>query len=339
MVKRSSGKKVTNREERISPSTNELMQRDEEYSDSSMASFIDDSEAPPILPQSLTAPRIKRDINTLNIPTTSNSHGGKKKSKRMLAVEQKSDDYFKMLMANFDSDASSSDKEDELAVTINPQVIVSIPPLKPSPLEVQHIPKVDDHDMDIDDALLTSELFMENPSSMPAKLDTSVQDLSNQWDITEEDLLACNFFEGPMQQVSVDVEQIPREQSKINLNAEEGAVSIWWFDAHERYDGLIVLFGKTWDESSSSYVSCSVQVHNSLRNVFVLPRESIQDTEKEVTFEDVRKELAELAGRYGVPRFGCRMVSRKYAFEIPDIPVEADYLKMVYEFTCTNEYF
>ena len=190
--------------------------------------------------------------------------------------------------------------------------------------------------MDIDDAVLTSEIFMENHSSMFTKLDTSLHDLANQWDITEEDLQACNFFDEPLQQAGVDIEHIPQEQSKINLEMGEGAVSVWWFDAHERYDGLITLFGKTWDEATSSYVSCSVQVHNSLRNVFVLPRECIQDTEKEVTFEDVRKELAELAGRYGVPRFGCRMVSRKYAFEIPDIPMEADYLKMVYEFTCTK---
>ena len=66
------------------------------------------------------------------------------------------------------------------------------------------------------------------------------------------------------------------------------------------------------------------------------PGNAFKTRREQVTFEAVRKELAELAGRHGVPRFGCRMVSRKYAFEVPDIPVEADYLKMVYEFTCTQ---
>ena len=204
-------------------------------------------------------------------------------------------------------------------------------------MEVHPIANEQDYGMDIDDAVLTSEVCMENHGPVLTKLDTSLQDLANKWDITEEDLQACNFFDEPLPQTGVDVEDIPQEHARITLDAGEGAVSVWWFDAHERYDGMITLFGKTWDEASSSYVSCSVQVHNSLRNVFVLPRELIQDTEREVTLEDVRKELAELAGRYGVPRFGCRVVSRKYAFEIPDIPTEADYLKMVYEFTCTKQ--
>ena len=129
MAKNSSGKKSTGKKERLPLSTNELMQQIEDSSDSSMASFIDDSEAPSLLPQYLTThvARIKRDINTLDISTTNNNRGDKKKSKRMLAVEQKSDDYFKTLMANFDSDASSSDNENNIVENNNPPVIVSIP--------------------------------------------------------------------------------------------------------------------------------------------------------------------------------------------------------------------
>jgi hypothetical protein len=311
-----------------SSSLNPPVPQDDDYSDSSMASFIDDSDAPPLLPHSLTAPRIKRDINTLNLPTINNC-GDKKKSKRMLAAEQKSDDYFKALMANFDSDASSGENDDA------PPNIASVSASKQALTQAQN--DSIHHDMDIDDALLTSELFMDDANVRPTRSDTSFQDFTNQWDITEEDLQACNLFDDLVQQADIDVDQSIQKQAKINLDAEgDASISVWWLDAHERYDGVIILFGKTWDEPSSSYISCSVQIYNSLRNVFVLPRECIQDTEEQVTFEAVRKELAELAGHHGVPRFGCRMVSRKYAFEVPDIPIEADYLKMVYEFTCTR---
>lgn len=114
---------------------------------------------------------------------------------------------------------------------------------------------------------------------------------------------------------------------------EEGTCLVYWFDAYERQpNGPVYLFGKMKDSKSSTGVStCCVIVENMQRNLFFLPREMTENGEK-VTYEELQAEVAELATNYGISRYGCKMVSRKYAFEIPDVPIESEYLKMVYPY-------
>jgi DNA polymerase alpha subunit A len=64
-----------------------------------------------------------------------------------------------------------------------------------------------------------------------------------------------------------------------------------------------------------------------------LPREFLPDSEEEVTLKDVHDEISAIAAQYRISRFGCKKVSRRYAFEIADIPMEADYIKMVYPYS------
>lgn len=48
--------------------------------------------------------------------------------------------------------------------------------------------------------------------------------------------------------------------------------------------------------------------------------------------EDVYAEVAEAMTKLGVGTHKIKPSSRRYAFELPDIPKEADYLKLMYPY-------
>lgn len=54
----------------------------------------------------------------------------------------------------------------------------------------------------------------------------------------------------------------------------------------------------------------------------------------EVTLESLSQEISEIARQNKIKKFAMKKCSRKYAFEVPDIPDEADYMKFVYSFEC-----
>lgn len=119
-------------------------------------------------------------------------------------------------------------------------------------------------------------------------------------------------------------------------------VNFYWLDAYEKPNsGVLYLFGKTASDGGAagtgrSYVSTCVIINGMRRNVFFLPRETIPDGgggEREVTLKDVHEEISQMAANQRITLFGCKRVQRRYAFEIPDIPVEADYVKLVYPFS------
>ena len=65
-----------------------------------------------------------------------------------------------------------------------------------------------------------------------------------------------------------------------------------------------------------------------------------QMTDEDVTMTDVYQELSALfmrgvGGSGKIGKFKCKKVSRRYAFEIPNVPAEADYMKVVYAHQCT----
>ena len=116
-------------------------------------------------------------------------------------------------------------------------------------------------------------------------------------------------------------------------NDKDGSCLVYWFDAYEKQpNGPVYLFGKMKDSKSSTGVStCCVIVENIQRNLFFLPRETSTDGQ-EVTFEDLQAEVSQIASQYGITKFECKQVSRKYAFELPEVPAESEYLKMTYPF-------
>lgn len=116
-------------------------------------------------------------------------------------------------------------------------------------------------------------------------------------------------------------------------NDKDASCLVYWFDAYEKQpNGPVYLFGKMKDSKSSTGVStCCVIVQNIERNIFFLPRETSTDGQ-EVTFDDLQAEVSQIASQYGISKFECKPVSRKYAFELPDVPAESEYLKMTYPF-------
>ncbi|KAI9828040.1 MAG: DNA-directed DNA polymerase alpha catalytic subunit pol1 [Thelocarpon impressellum] len=116
---------------------------------------------------------------------------------------------------------------------------------------------------------------------------------------------------------------------------EDGTLRMFWIDYVE-INGSLCLFGKVKDKSTGSFVSCFVKVDNILRKLFFLPREHRQrhgrDTSEEVEMKDVYEEVDALMSRLRVGMHKIKPCSRKYAFELPDVPKEADYLKLLYPY-------
>lgn len=124
-------------------------------------------------------------------------------------------------------------------------------------------------------------------------------------------------------------------QSKDALE-EDGSLRMFWTDYTE-VNGSLCLFGKVKDKSSKSFVSCFVKVDNILRKLFFLPRENRhkngRETSEEVDMGMVYEEVDALMTRLKVGMHKIKPCSRKYAFELPGIPKEADYLKLLYPYT------
>ena len=116
---------------------------------------------------------------------------------------------------------------------------------------------------------------------------------------------------------------------------EDGSLRMFWLDYTE-INGSLCLFGKVKDKKSGRFVSCFVKVDNILRKLYFLPRESRQrngqDTQEEVDMGDVYDEVDGIMSKFRVNMHKIKPCSRKYAFELPGIPKEADYLKLLYPY-------
>jgi len=118
---------------------------------------------------------------------------------------------------------------------------------------------------------------------------------------------------------------------------EEDCLHVFWIDAYEdaqRNPGTIFLFGKVRVGDTGRLASCCVTVKGLERCAFVLPRETDARTGEPVSFTDVYDEIRTVMRSVtpsGKGQFAVKKVSRKYAFELADVPRgEADYLKLVY---------
>ncbi|KAI1816074.1 hypothetical protein GGS20DRAFT_540005 [Poronia punctata] len=117
---------------------------------------------------------------------------------------------------------------------------------------------------------------------------------------------------------------------------EDGSLNMFWTDYTE-VNGSLCLFGKVQDKKTGTYASCFVKVDNILRNLYFLPRQSRhrqgQDTGEKVEMMDVYSEVDEIMTKMNVGMHKIKACNRKYAFELPDIPREAQYLKLLYPYT------
>ena len=115
----------------------------------------------------------------------------------------------------------------------------------------------------------------------------------------------------------------------------DGSIKMFWIDYTEA-NGSLILFGKVKDKRTSKYVSAFLKVDGMMRNLFFLPREyrirGGRETDEEVEMQDVYSEVSDIMVKQRF-EFKSKPCSRKYAFELPNIPKEGDYLKVLYPYT------
>lgn len=131
----------------------------------------------------------------------------------------------------------------------------------------------------------------------------------------------------------------PRGINKIDYKdaiEEDGSLNMFWTDYTE-VNGSLCLFGKVLNKKTKSYVSCFVKVDNILRKLYFLPRQNRvvdgEETSDEVGMMDVYTEIDALMTKMNVGMYKIKGCTRKYAFELPDVPKEAQYMKLFYPYS------
>lgn len=116
----------------------------------------------------------------------------------------------------------------------------------------------------------------------------------------------------------------------------DGSLRMFWTDYTE-VNGSLCLFGKVLNKKTGSHVSCFIKVDNVLRKLFFLPRQyrtsGTRVTTEEIEMKDVYEEVDGLMGRMKVGMHKIKPCTRKYAFELPDVPKEGEYLKLLYPYS------
>lgn len=176
--------------------------------------------------------------------------------------------------------------------------------------------------------ILKAEPYPTPVNSSPPKGQTEPAVDSSSWNSINQRL---NVVSGPATE--------SRGINKIDYKdaiEEDGSLNMFWTDYTE-VNGSLCLFGKVLNKKTQSYVSCFVKVDNILRKLYFLPRETRvqggEETGEEVGMMDVYSELDALMTKMNVGMFKIKACSRRYAFELPDVPKDAQYMKLLYPYT------
>lgn len=158
-----------------------------------------------------------------------------------------------------------------------------------------------------------------------------ISGMTGGWEKMEEN---GESSEAPME-VQVDSSQLPLVEGPDG----EKVFRFYWLDAFEdQYSqpGVVFLFGKVWIESAKAHVSCCVAVKNIERTMYLLPREhkvnlaTGEETDQPVGLMDVYQEFSGISEKLKIMKFKSKKVEKSYAFEIPDIPTQSEYLEVRY---------
>ncbi|KAI1854600.1 hypothetical protein JX265_007530 [Neoarthrinium moseri] len=163
-------------------------------------------------------------------------------------------------------------------------------------------------------------------NSSPAKAPETSVDASSWNDLTSK----LNVVSSP----ATETRSIGKMDYKDAIE-EDGSLNFFWTDYTEA-NGSLCLFGKVLNKKTKSYVSCFVKVDNILRKLYFLPRQHRKRggviTDDEVEMMDVYSEVDEIMTKMNVGMHKIKACTRKYAFELPDIPKEGQYLKLFYPY-------
>lgn len=112
---------------------------------------------------------------------------------------------------------------------------------------------------------------------------------------------------------------------------EDGSLNFFWTDYTE-INGSLCLFGKVFNKKKEVFVSCFVKVDNILRKLYFLPRQP-ETEDEEGDMMPLFEEVGNLMTKLNVNTHKVKPCTRKYAFELPDVPKETKYLKLLYPYT------
>lgn len=115
-----------------------------------------------------------------------------------------------------------------------------------------------------------------------------------------------------------------RYEKEQVVDPSSGKLRMFWIDYCE-VDNSLVLFGKI-KTNDNKLVSGMVQIKGLCRELYFLPREG-------KTPQDVHEEIIPLLlGKYGLDTLRSKPERMKYCFELPEVPRESDYLKVLLPF-------
>jgi DNA polymerase alpha subunit A len=172
---------------------------------------------------------------------------------------------------------------------------------------------------------LKKELYPTPASSSPVKpgaeVDASWNDVRNKLNVLSSPASSESRVFGKL-----------RPQDVVE---EDGSLRMFWLDYTE-VNGSLCLFGKVKNKTTGSYASAFVKIDQILRKLYFLPREyrqkQGQTTDEEIDMEDVYHEVDQMMSRLKVNMHKIKECTRKYAFEMPGVPKETQYLKLLYPY-------
>lgn len=108
------------------------------------------------------------------------------------------------------------------------------------------------------------------------------------------------------------------------INPQSDSFQFYWLDFAE-VNNTLLLFGKA-KAQDNSFVSAMVQINGLYRELYFLPKEG-------KTAIEVNEEIIPLLmDKYGLSNIRSKPHVMKYAFEIPGVPYETEYLKVLLPF-------
>ncbi|CAM1502844.1 Fc.00g076200.m01.CDS01 [Cosmosporella sp. VM-42] len=170
--------------------------------------------------------------------------------------------------------------------------------------------------------ILSQKIYPTPASSSPVNADASVD--SSSWNSLTEKLNVVSSS-------PAETKGIGKIDHKDAIE-EDGSLNFFWTDYTE-INGSLCLFGKVLNKKTKSYVSCFVKVDNILRKLYFLPREQHKETGEDVEMMNVYDEVDEIMTKMKVGMYKIKACTRKYAFELPGVPKEAQYMKLLYPYT------
>jgi DNA polymerase alpha subunit A len=199
-------------------------------------------------------------------------------------------------------------------------------------MEVGHVGTVTAASVNISASRQIKKIIKPDPypspaSSSPVRAPDAAVD-SSSWNEINKKL---NVVSGPQTEA--------RTIGKIDYRdaiEEDGSLNMFWTDYTEE-NGSLCLFGKVLNKKTGRHVSCFVKIDNILRKLYFLPRKHRVkhkvETNEQVEMMDVYNEVDTIMTKMNVGMYKIKACSRKYAFELPGIPAEGEYLKLLYPYT------